>query len=168
MLEVDEAVFPNNLVKYIAFAMEGIDEGVKVFKRPLSNSDPRQSIGVFAQTWDPVPDSLEMQGIGHPAPQLPTLQRYRAGVQAFVKDSERERGLNVHSVLAARTRMVLYTDPNLQVIFGELSAELDGWLEKMNRWGISLARYFSGEIEGETLYLSTLELWFETETRPNI
>ena len=168
MIETTDAVFPNNVVKWVALALAGIDPEIKVYRRPLRNTDPRQSIGVHAQAWGPDQQSLEIMGIGMPAPQMPTTQEYVLGVQAFVKDAEDERGLAVHSVLAQRVRSVLYTDANLQVVFRELSADLgDGWLESMRRWGVRTARYFSGDIAGELLYLSTLEFWIETETRRN-
>lgn len=166
MLEIDENVFPNNVVKYVSLAMMTIDPDIRVFKRALRNTDPMQSIGVFAQAWGPDQASLEMQGIGHPAPQMPTIQEYTFGVQAFVKDSEEERGLAVHAAMSQRVRSVLYTDANLQVVLGQLSASLDGgWTESVRRWGIRTARYFSGEISAQMLYLSTLEFWIETETR---
>lgn len=166
MLEVDEAVFPNNVVRYTALAMATIDPDIMIFKRALRNTDPQQSIGVFAQAWDPDQESYEMQGIGSPSPQMPTLQQYILGVQAFVRDSEEERGLAVHSALAQRVRSVLYTNADLQVILGQLSSDLvGGWTESMRRWGIRTARYFSGEIDAQMLYLSTLEFWIETETR---
>ena len=169
MLSADEAVFPNNVVKYVSLAMEQIDPDVRVFQRSLRNTDPQQSIGVFAQAWGPDQESLEMQGIGAPSPQLPTIQEYVLGAQAFVKDSQEERGLAVHSVLAQRVRSVLYTDPNLQIVFRDLSANLEGGLtESMRRWGVRTARYFSGEIDAQMLYLSTLEFWIETETRRTI
>jgi hypothetical protein len=166
VLDVNETIFPHNIVKYVALSEATIDPQIAVMKRALRNTDPVQSIGVFAQAWDPDPDSIEMQGIGHPAPQTPTLQTYTLGLQAFVKDTEEERGLAVHSHLAQRTRWVLYTNPNLQVVFQNLSAELEGgWTESMRRWGVRTARYFSGEINSELLYLSTLEFWVQTETR---
>jgi hypothetical protein len=62
----DDTVFPNNVVGWVASAMETIDADVKVFKRALRNSDPQQSIGVFAQAWMPDMESLEMQGLGGP------------------------------------------------------------------------------------------------------
>lgn len=166
MIEQDETVFPNNVVKYVALAMGTIDPDVKVFKRALRNVDPQQSIGVFPQTWGPDPSSLEMQALGAPAPQLPTIQEYTLGVQSFVKDSEEERGLAVHAALSTAVRMVLYTNTNLQVVLGGMSASpATGWTESMRRWGIRTARYFSGEINAQMLYLSTLEFWIETETR---
>ena len=97
---------------------------------------------------------------------MPTLQTYTLGLQAFVKDTEEERGLAAHSHLAQRTRSVLYTDPNLQLVFQGLSATLEnGFKESMRRWGVRTARYFSGEIDAEMLYLTTLEFWIQTETR---
>jgi hypothetical protein len=129
----------------------------------LRNTDPVQSIGVFAQAWDPDPSSLEIQGIE--MPQLPTLQEYTFGLQSFVKDADEVRGLNTHSVLAARARSVLYTYPPLQVIFAQLNADLgNGFTESMRQWGVRRARYYSGEISGQFLFLSTLEFWIKTET----
>jgi hypothetical protein len=175
LLAFDEDVFPNNVVKWIAVAMQTIDPGspgnpgVSVFKRPLRNTDPQQSIGVFGQLWMPDQDSLETQALGFPAPQQPTIQRYQLGVQAFVKDAEEARGLAVHSVLSQRVRSVLYTNPDLQVVFSQLQANLgEGWVEAMRRWGITVARYFSGDVNGNNLYLTTTELWIETETRRTI
>lgn len=166
MLEINEDVFPNNVVKYTALAMKGIDPDISVFKRALRNTDPQQSIGVFAQAWGPDDESYEMQTLGNPTPQMPTVQQYVLGVQAFVKDGDEERGLAVHAAMSQRVRSVLYTNPNLQLVLGQLSASLEGgWTESMRRWGIRTARYFSGEINAQKLYLSTLEFWVETETR---
>lgn len=171
MLDIDDAVFPNNVVKWVAGAMTTIDADVAVVKRPLRNTDPMQSIGVSAQAWNPDDDSLEIQGIGttqNPGPQMPTLQQYLIFVQGFVKDTEEERGLATHSVLAQRIRSVLYTNPDLQVVLANLSVDLgNGWTESVRRWGIRTVRYFSGEIDAQLLYLSTLEFWVQTETRRN-
>lgn len=171
MIEVDDAVFPNNIVKYVASAQStgledvSVTDRVKVFQRPLRNTDPVQSVGVTANSSAGDPESIEMQGFEHPAPQMPTLQTYLFSLQAFVKDSVEERGLNVHSVLASRARMVLYTDPNLQVIFAALQADLgNGLTEKMSRWGVGTTRFYSNEIQGQFLFLSTLEFWVQTET----
>jgi len=166
VIEPNEDVFPNNIVKYVALAMTNIDSDISVFKRALRNTDPQQSIGVFAQAWNPNPESLEMQNLGNSSPQMPTLQQYTLGAQAFVKDGDEERGLAVHAAMSQRVRSVLYTNPNLQVVLGQLSASLEGgWTEATRRWGIRTARYFSGEINAQKLYLSTLEFWVETETR---
>ena len=80
MIEADSAIFPNNIVKYVANAMRTLDADIKVFERPLRDTDPRQSIGIHAQLWTPDDESLEMQGIGRPGVQMPTLQNYTFGV----------------------------------------------------------------------------------------
>lgn len=165
MITPDEAVFPNNVVSSVALAMQGIDPDVRIFKRALRNTDPIQSIGVFAQSWAPDNESLEMQSMGFPAPQLPTVQEYVLGVQAFVKDSQEERGLAAHAALSQHVRRVLYTNANLQLVLSQLSSQGNGWTESLRRWGIRTSRFFSGEIESQLLYLSTLEFWIETETR---
>lgn len=168
MLTADniEDVFPNNIVKYVALAMKNVDPDIQIFPRPLVNSDPQQSIGVFAQTWGPDPESVEMIGGMTPGPQVPSIQEYTLGVQGFVKHPQREVGLAIHAAMSQRIRRVLYTDPNLQVLLAQLSVDLDdGWTEAMRRWGVRTARYHSGEIDAQMLYLSTLEFWIETETR---
>lgn len=116
--------------------------------------------------WGPDNESLEIQALGSPGIQMPTIQKYILNVQAFVKDSEEERGLSIHAHMSQRVRSVLYTNPNLQVVLSEMSADLtNGWTESMRRWGVQTVRYFSGEINSQMLYLSTLEFWVETETR---
>lgn len=163
MITVETPIFPNNALVLVAAALDGIDPDIDVIKRPLQNSDPQQSIGIFAQAWDPDEESVEFIGEGGPV--RPTLQRYILGVQSFVKDYDEERGLAIHSVLAQRVRSVLYTHPTLKVALAQLSVTFeDGTVERLQRWGLRTARYFSGEIEAEKLFLATLEFWIETET----
>lgn len=165
MIEVDNTLFPHNVVEIVWIPLDAIDTDIKCFKRPLRNTDPQQSIGIHSQMWTPDQESLEMLGaVAHP--QQPTLQIYTYGVQAFVKDADEERGLAVHSVLSHRVRAVLYTFDPLRVALSQLKVEYEnGQVEQLKRWGIRTARYFSGEIDSVNLYLSTLEFWVETEIR---
>ena len=94
----------------------------------------------------------------------PTLQQYLITVQAFVKDMDEERGLATHSVLSKMIRSMLYRDDPLRVALGSLSVTTDNSIERTQRWGIRQQRYFSNELSGSWLYLSTLEFWLETET----
>lgn len=167
MIDVDFSIFPNNVVELVDIAFSGIDPAGEIghFKRPLRNTDPQQSIGIHAQLWSPDEDSYEFLGQENLNPQKPTLQRYYYGAQAFVKDGDEERGLAVHATLSHRVRSVLYTHAPLKVALTGLKVEFeDGSTEQLQQWGITNARYFSGEIEGTNLYLSTLEFWVETET----
>lgn len=166
MIDTITPVFPNNVIEVMAIPLAALDEDISLFKRPLRNTDPQQSIGIFAQMWTPDEDSYEFMGSDHAHVQMPTLQRYIYGVQAFIKDGDEERGLATHAFLAGAVRRVLYTFPPLKVALAALRVEFqDGSVEKLTRWGVRTARYFSGEIDGVNLYLSTLEFWVETETR---
>lgn len=166
MIVEDVTVFPGNAVKLIADRVKpAVDDDLFVTKRPLRNSDPNQSVGVFANLWTPDMESVEMRGGPFPRSSEPTLQQYIIGVQAFIKDMDEQRGLNVHSVLAKRVRTMLYRDADLRVGFSSLSSTAGGSTESARRWGVRTQRYISDEIEGSWLYLSTLEFWLETETR---
>lgn len=156
-------VFPNNIVDLVAARIPSLDSDLHVAKRPLRKSDPNQSVGIHAAQWLPEEDSYEMRG----APvgtHEPTLQRYLVSVQAFVKDMDEENGLAVHSVLSKMIRSMLYRDAPLRVGLSALSVTMSGSTERTQRWGIRQQRYFSNELQGSFLYLSTLEFWLETET----
>jgi hypothetical protein len=101
-----------------------------------------------------------MKGLGHD----PSIDRYNVALQAFVKDMDEERGLAVHSVMSEMLRTMLYRDTALRVGLSSLSTNLNGVQKRTTRWGISTQRYFSNELQGSWLYLSTLEFWLETET----
>lgn len=157
----DDSTFPNNIVEMIALRSELIDDDLFVVKRPLKSTDPNQSIGVTASLWTPNEDSLEMKGMGQ---MEPSLSRYLIQVQAFVKDMDEIRGLNVHSVLSRRIRAMLYNDAPLRASLWALSSTMLGVTEQTQRWGVSRQRFISNEISSSWLYLSILEFWLETET----
>lgn len=175
MIEANTTLFPHNVVEIVAIPLAALDptpvpsDGLphlEVIKRPLRNTDPQQSIGVFAQMWNPEQDSYEMMGVDNAHPQQPTLQTYTYGIQAFVKDGDEERGLATHSTLETMVRRVLYTHQPLRVALASLKVEFaDGSVEQLKRWGVRTARYFTNEIDGVNLFLATLEFWVETETR---
>jgi hypothetical protein len=153
-------VFPNNVVSLVATRVGLLDPDLTVLRRPLRESDPVQSAGVFATQWLPDEESHEMKGLGHD----PSIDRYNVALQAFVKDMDEERGLAVHSVMSEMLRTMLYRDTALRVGLSSLSTNLNGVQKRTTRWGISTQRYFSNELQGSWLYLSTLEFWLETET----
>lgn len=166
-----EPVFPNNAVDLIALRANFLDpdhatdpDAIRVFKRPLRETDPQQSIGVFAAQWNPDEESYELLGGPTPRASEPTLQTYLIAVQAFVKDFQEERGLARHSIMSKLVRSMLYRDNALRVGLASLSVEMNGSVERTQRWGIRIQRFLSNEIDGDFLYLSTLEFWLETET----
>ncbi len=166
MIEASDAVFPNNFVLLIADRFEMLDADLMVFKRPLRESDPNQCVGVFATLWTPDDQSMEMRG---PASGMhePTIEAYSVGIQGFIKDTDTERGLNVHSVLSEMIRSMLYRDAPLRVALSSLTTDLLGVHKRVQGWGIRNQRYFSNELSGAWVFLSTVECWLEVETVPS-
>lgn len=154
--------FPDNVVKVMAARFGQLwSPDVQIWRRRLKVTDDTQSIGIYPGTWEPDEQSYE---IGPIAPE-PTVQTYRVMVQAFVKDSDEELGTSNHSVMNKAVRDTLYRDNPLRVGLSALSITTGGITERIQRRGITRATYLSNEISGVFFYLSTLEFWFETETK---
>jgi hypothetical protein len=92
------------------------------------------------------------------------MQQYIVGVQAFVKDGDEEVGLARHSALSYAIRSMLYRDASIRLGFQSLSYTSNGVTERLRRWGIRSQRFLSNELSGSWLYLSTLEVWAETDS----
>ena len=163
MIDSTDLCFPNNVVSLVASRFGLIDPDLEVFKRPLRSTDPQQSIGVFASVWMPNEDSYEMNG-SSPGRDEPTLQQYVATVQAFIRDQDEERGFSTHTHMSKMIRTMLYRDEPLRVGLTGLSSSMMGSVERLQRWRVQNQRFNSNELSGNWLYLSTLELWLETET----
>jgi hypothetical protein len=159
-------VFPNNVCSLVFARMKTIDSDLRVYQRALRDSDGTQSIGVYPITWTPDESSFEMTG-QPPSVQAaaePTLQRYIIGVQGYVKDTNEEQGIAVHSILAKRIRSLLYRDPVLAVGLQSLSVTMNGSTERIQRRGIQVQRFLNNEVQGVFMFLSSCEYYFETET----
>lgn len=161
MIANDVTVFPNNVILLMAAAYANIDPDITVLKRPLRSSDPNLSVGVFGSLWDPEEESLE---IGHSTPREPTLAVYQLATQVLIKDAEEESGLAIHSVLSKRIRTVLYRSEALRLGLESLSVTDGSSVERTRRWGIRTQRYMNNDIDGQFVYVSTMEHWLETET----
>lgn len=165
MITADQPVFPNNAVDLMAARFNLLDPAgdLQVFRRPLRDSDPLQSVGVFGTLWVPNEESMEIIGRPEPGPSEPTLQRYSIAIQAFIKDADEERGLATHSVLSKMILAMLYRDQPLRVGLSALTASVLGVSERAKRWGVTTQRFLNNELNAEWLYLSTVECWLETE-----
>lgn len=150
-------VFPNNVVDLMATRFQAIDADLQIYKRPLRPTDGTQVIGVFGRQWTPEDDSREFGS------KQPTIQNYLINVQAFVLDADEERGLAVHSVLSAMVRTVLYNDGPLNIALASLSVTLLGSTERFRRSKVRVQNYVSNEVQGNFLYLSTLDYELQTE-----
>lgn len=163
MIVADVPTFPNNVVELLAVRMALIDSDLFVTRRPLRETDLIQSIGIFGALWTPDNDSMEMRGLNSPGASEPTLSRYVITIQAFVKDADEERGLATHSVLSSIIRAILYRDVPLREAISSLTSETLDVTEKAKRWGITAQRFLNNELQSEWLYLSSVEMWIETE-----
>lgn len=160
-ISADTAVFPENAVELIASSVQLLDDTLSVFMRPLRNTDPEFTVGVFGARWEPDDSSYEMRG---QANRGPSLSRYMIVIQAMVKDMEEVRGLRRSSNLGAAIRVMLLRDPALGVAFQSLRATPGGTTESSRRWGVRAHDFISNELSGTWTYLSTLEFMIETET----
>lgn len=161
MITGNEVVFPNNVVSLFAVKLGTIDADMTVVTRPLHRTDPDQSIGVYAQIWEPDEDSYEMGHIVGGAE--PTISRYQIAVQAMIKAGSEEQGLAVHSVLSKRIRTVLYRDTALQVALRSLVVTDGSSTERFMRGIIRTQRYMNDDIQGVFVFVSTLDYSIETE-----
>lgn len=165
MIEATDAVFPNNVVAILVSRFQFIDPDLYVTRRPLRLTDPAQSIGVFASMWAPDIKSMELRGLGQPAPSEPTVQRYAFAIQAFVKDLEEDRGLATHSVLSEMVLSILYRDEPLSIGLRALTSDVLGVRKRVLRWGMASQKFLANTLgQSEWLYLSTVEFYVDTET----
>lgn len=165
MIQANENHFPANVVSIIETRVSLLDPDLFVVGRPLRSSDPNQSVGVYAAMWTPEEDSYEMRG-SPSGRHEPTISEYTVAVQAFIKDTDEERGLHLHTLLSKMLRTALFRDPALGAGLSALSATLNDYsgTERAKRWGIRRQTFLSQEIDATWLYLSTLEFWLETES----
>jgi hypothetical protein len=159
----NQASFPNNVVQLIHFRIGTLWDNVDAKMRPLRKTDPNLSVGVFGALWQPITDSVEMAG--QPAgADMPTLERYSGAIQTLSQSMDEEEGLVQSSALAEAMRTMLYTDNPLRVGLTALQTSVLGKTKRFTKIYIGSQRFLSNEIQGQFIYLSTLEFTFETET----
>lgn len=143
--------------------LANIHVGLNAHLRMLKATDENFSIGVFPSTWQPDEDSHEM---GHYPSSEPTLLKYQIGIHVLTKDSDRIRGLAIHTALTKRVRSVLYRDATLRVGLESLSVTDSFGTESYRKGRPQSIRYLSSEIGNNQLaYLSVLDYNLDTEMR---
>lgn len=154
------AVFPNNVAKLIQARITDLyGDDLDVFGRRLRLTDNTCSVGVAPDLWVPDESSFEF------ASMEPTVSTYTVWIQCFIKNSDEEQGVKEHSVLSKVLRTMLYRDAPLAVGLNSLSVNMMGATERIQRRGIRRAQYLSSELQGNWLFLNTLEYYIETETK---
>jgi len=161
-LDLTQLVFPNNAVELIAARFELVDADLlTVHRRELRLSDPNYSIGVTATDWMPVPNSIEMMGVGHS--HASTLEQYLLSVTAFVKMDDEPAALIAHSVISKTIRTILASDQPLRQQLGGLTSTFNGETERLKRWWVHRARYHSNKLQGTNMYLTVNDVVIEVE-----
>ncbi len=160
MIPTDINIFPSNAIGIIKTRMQAIDSDLKVVGRPLRQTDPTQTIGVFGSLWLPNQESYELLGKGYHSP---TLDSYLITVQAFVLHNDDETGLIQHNYLAETIRAILDRDDPLRVALAALTTSIGGVAKHTSRFGVRQQRYIVNELNSQFLFLSSTEFWLETE-----
>lgn len=151
--------FPNNVIELMALRIPTyVDANLSVFKRPLRESDPTQSVGIFPAVKRPDDTSMEIRSLE------PTLKRYSVILQSIVQDTDEAAAISVHSILSNRLWRMFYRDSPLNAGLTALQVVEDNSVERFQRRGVELQRYLSNEIRGSYIQTSWIECWFETET----
>lgn len=170
MIDENIEVFPNNACSLIVARIKTVYPTLQVLQRAVRDSDGSETVGVFPMTWVPDETSMEMTGqlVTAAAPPIlagqPTLQRYVIGVQSFVTDSDEQRGIKRHSILAKQIRSFLYGDEPLAVGLSTLSVTMFGSTERIQKRGIQVQRFLNNDIQGVFVFLASCEYYIETET----
>src|SRR4051812_27695989 len=158
-----EPTFPNNVVQLIDLRIKAKWDNVNSVKRPLRPTDKNFTIATFGSLWVPDGQSYEMGRNVAPVG-VPTLDRYTCISQTLVKSMDETAGLAQSSVLSEELRAMLYADPSLRVGLAALTTSVGGQTKLLKKFYVGTQRYMSNEINGEFVYMSTLEFTFETET----
>lgn len=152
-----ETVFPLNILKELETSVKQYMDDHDVVNRPLRPSDASLAVGIFLTS--DVPNQQDAQ-IG----QLePVTKRYTIRMQTLVASTDEEDG-RAQAALSSKTlQAVLYRDAGLHVRLRELTEDLLGTRERVQRFGSSGTRYLNNELGGKFLYVSGTDFWVETE-----
>lgn len=159
-VEIDgsEAVFPNVIVDLI-FECAPLSLPIQAaFKRPMRASDLDQSFFVYASNWRPDANSYEIGFHG------PTIERYEIGMQALIKDMDRDRGQNRLGVLSELIRTFVYSDRSLRLGLEQLSTSFGGMVKKVQKVTVTKQNYFVATPKSrQFLYLSEMTLTVDVQ-----
>lgn len=163
MVPFDDSDFPNNVVITLLPFLGEIDGIEALVARPVWNTDPDVTVGITTVEWTPRLESIE---IGKPnGTAEPTLSQYIYMIQGFIRHTDEVDGLKAHSWLSKRIKRVVYRNPAVAVALTALSVtDEHNITERLQRFGVRAQRFLTNEVQGAFLYMSTLELFVETET----
>lgn len=149
--------FPENVLVELKAAFDEHMDDFEVINRPLRVMDPAKSIGLFLLNWHPLTES---QQIGQ---EEPALSRYDYRIQILIKSSDEILARSLFGNAQKSVRAILYRDHDLAVRLLGLIEEILGSRETLKRYGMTRQSFANNELQGQFVYLTTTELWVETE-----
>jgi hypothetical protein len=155
---MNQDLFPDTFVSLVADHISSVLTDKIVVTRPVRETDPSETIGIFPTSWRP--DDMSAQ-IGQ---MEMGLSRYTLTIQNIVKSMDEVEGRRRFSLHAKLLRAILYRDDGLRVLLGGLEEELMGTKERVKRYGIVSQNFVSNEFPGAFIYLGVTEFYVETET----
>lgn len=163
-MSIDEQIgtpdeyFPGSIVAQIAESLGDFLPEHSIALRPLRQTDPNRSIGIYSANWTPVADSAM---IGQ---QEAPLARYTIRVQNMIKAMDEAEGRAAFTLEAKAIRAILYRNTDLRVRLAGLQEELLSTVERVKRYGVVKQDFITNELSGVFVFLASTELFVETET----
>lgn len=154
-----ETGFPGNVLGEIELSLQDYMPMFQVIRRPVRQTDPERTIGLFLVDWTPRMDSVLI------GPQWePELATYEYRLQLLIKHTDEIEGRRMFGAASKSLKAILYRDPDLVVRLTTLNETVLDVRETVKRFGVRRQRFLNNEIRGSFLYLAATDLWVETES----
>lgn len=157
-IDGDEGVFPNVIVDLLFDAAAVSLPVQSIVKRPIRVSDLDQTVSVYSSNWTPDNDSKEIGSRGA------TVEKFEVGMQALIKDMDRDRGSNRLGVLSEMVRTFVYSDANFNLGLGQLSTSFGGVNKRVQKLEVTKQNYYVATPKNrQFVYLSEMTLTAEVQ-----
>lgn len=150
--------FPGTFVNEIARSLQEFMPTHSVQTRPVRNTDPPRSVGVFSVSWRA---DVESFGIGQVEP---TLNRYVVRVQNVAKGFDEGEVMAAFTNDAKTIRVILYRDLDLRVRLSGLQEAFMSSVERVHKMQVLGQDYLSTRLTAEFMHVATTDVLIETET----
>jgi hypothetical protein len=160
---VTAEMIPQTFVTTVADAFErilNVGGEYRIFRRPVSMTDPSRSIGVFADHWMASPED-KLIGARNREPFQST---YRIFIQNIVIHGDTEVGRAIHSLDSKSIRAILYRDTALHVALAGQTEIFMGSTERVLKYDVLRQEYGTTRSTVGFLYLAKTEFSITTET----
>lgn len=142
--------FPANIVQALKETI-GASPAIDVcVGRPLRTIDVNASLGIYAVDWTAKNYILGQDETND--------SEYHIRIQVLIKHAQEDEGLVQHSMLSKYVRAMVVRDATTRQRLAALSETSMGITERFQKAQVRTQRFLSNEIQGEFLFLSTMDL----------